>query len=145
MTEAKHALPVNTLKEALKQFQHWTGMSKIRDLHKSGAHVAGVFYDVFSVEKFCVTLKKEWYNNFSTHFPDVPEKGFGQITSLTLLLYCEQAGIAWLVAVMPQGVAYKIDVAAFLRYYFKYRTDVPHLRGEVASPIKMWTRLYPAT
>lgn len=132
------------LPAALKYFVHWTGFHREWKLYKSGRHVATVFRRPYPPhEKCCVTLKRDWYKNFSFHFPQCPEKGWGQITSLKLLRCCEQQGISWLVAVMPNGVGYKIEVSEFLRYYEQYKTEVPHLPGEVAAPIKMWKRMFP--
>lgn len=117
-------------------------MQPLKPIHKSGVHIATVYRD-YEGRRYCVTYKRDWYRSFSLHFPYVPDKGYGQITSLNLLLYCQKNGIGKLVAVMPQGVAYVIDIDTFLSYYQRYKTDVPHLPGEVASPARLWTRLYP--
>lgn len=141
---------VDDLRSACLQFQRWTGTKKMFTVYKSGSPIAEVYRKPFTSDKFCVTLKREWYRNFSRDFPHVPDKGWGQITSLKLLLFCEQEGINNLVAVMPDGVGYVCDVGEFLRYYYEHHTDVEaapgheHLEGEVASPITMWKRLYPA-
>lgn len=111
-------------------------------------------------EKYAVTLKREWYDSFGYHFPEVPDRGRGQIASLTLLQWCEQEGIPNLVAVVQivdkktkkviGAVGYVVDISELLRYYYQYDTDMGKvaayeepLVGEVACPIRMWTRIYP--
>lgn len=111
--------------------------------------VAAVFQDPETRERYAVTFKRDWYHNFSRDFPIVPEHGWGQISSRDLLVYCRESGVRFLVAVMPRGVAYVIDVSEFLRYADTFKTDVDltpgkaHLVGEVACPIRMWRRFYP--
>jgi len=133
---------IDNLGEALDQFQLKTSMQRLDDLHKEGAMLARVFRDQNGA-KYAVTFKRDWYKNFGFHFKQQGAKGWGQITSLVLLNYCQENNIKYLVAVMPQGIAYFIEAAAFLKYYKDYATDVTHLKGEVACPIAMWKRLYP--
>jgi len=125
-------------------------MKKEAVLERAGNRLAVVYKKPGTTEFYCVTFKREWYHNFSNHFPFVPDKGIGQIASLNLLEACRWKGVENLVAVMPDGVAYVCSVKEFLEYYYKWGTDVEtttgheHLQGEVASPVRMWKRLYPA-
>lgn len=110
--------------------------------------VAVVYLDPNTQERYAVTFKRDWYHNFSRDF-DVPQKGWGQISTRDLLVYCRDTGVKFLVAVMPQGEAYVIEVNKFLSYADRFKTDVSmtpgkaHLIGEVACPIRMWRRYYP--
>lgn len=137
--------PVSDLKSAARHFAKWTGYRLYQRLFRPGRRVpvAIVYKHPERDERYCVTFKRGWYQNFGFHFPKCPDRGYGQIASLNLLRFCRKEGIAWIVAVMPEGVAYKIDVADFLGYYEEHRTDVPHLPGEVAAPIRMWQRMFP--
>lgn len=153
------AAPVYSLPEALTQFGHYTGYKKLDVMKMHGKALTGIFQNPETNERYAVTLKREWYKSFSYHFPEVPDKGLGQITSLKLLEWCERGGVPNLVAVVQIedeneviiGVrGYVCDVTEFLRYYHKYDTDMgkisayhPRLVGEVACPIRMWKRLYP--
>ena len=137
-------MPIDNLDEALRDFQNKTGFRRIRFLYKKDIKLGAVFMRPEKpFEKYAVTFKRDWYKDFGFHFPKCPDRGRGQITSLNLLLYCEKEHIAYVVAVMPNGVAYKIVALEFLNYYRQHHTSVLHLPGEVASPIKMWIRLYP--
>lgn len=79
----------------------------------------------------------------------MPEHGYGQISNRDLLCYCIDTGVKFFVAVMPRGEAYIIHAAKFLDYADEFNTDVSktpgkaHLVGEVACPIRMWSRFYP--
>lgn len=144
MTSRLLSSPISDLNSAIKHFVRWTGFSPELKLYKTGSHIATIFRRPEPpYEQYCVTFKREWYKNFGYHFPQCPEKDWGQITSLNLLRTCERQHIAWLVAVMTDGIAYKIEVLAFLKYYEENGTDVPHLPGEVACPIRMWQRMFP--
>lgn len=139
-------MEISNLEEAKGYFVKWTGFHFECDVYKSRVYIGAIYVRPDApYEKYCVTFKRGWYHDFSYHFPQVPDKGYGQITSLNLLLVCEKEHIAWLVAVMPNGTGYKIEVLSFLKYWKTYGTNVPHLPGEVAAPIKMWERMFPMT
>ena len=162
MPKLPRALPVKSFQEALQQYLHYCGGRVIGKVRIQGQEIGALIEaraygerkyvdgsrirDLTSylgfTEKSCVVFKRDWYKNFGRHFPGV-DPGWGQISNLKLLWSLQRKGISKLVAVMPGGVAYSIPVRTFLRYYDEFKTDVPHLPGEIASPIKMWTREYP--
>jgi len=94
---------------------------------------------------FCITLKRDFYKSFKTHFKDRPEiakEGWGQVANKRLIAFCANYGLTF-VAVMPDAKIYAIDAKEFIKYYLKHKTDVPHLEGEIACPLHMFRRLYP--
>lgn len=113
--------------------------------------VAAIYLNPNTGERYAVTFKREWYHRFGRDFAcaRIAEKGWGQIGSRDLLVYCVETGVKFLVAVMPRGEAYVIEANEFLDYADEFKTDVSktpgkaHLVGEVACPIRMWRRFYP--
>jgi hypothetical protein len=90
--------------------------------------------------KLCVCFKRDYYKNFQFHFPKVGYVGYGQVANKHLLEYCDENGYEYIM-VMPDGKVYRISPRSWLDYYKVYKTDVPHLDGEIAIPLKMLRRM----
>jgi hypothetical protein len=90
------------------------------------------------VKKYCVTFKRAFYQSFEYHF--LRGEGFGQVANKKLLAFCANNRIQEFIMVMPDERIYAISPVAFLKYYVDNKTDVPHLDGEIACPLKMFTR-----
>jgi len=84
---------------------------------------------------YCVCFKREYYKNFQYHFPALGKVGWGQIANKDLLKECEESDYAYVI-VMPDEKIYVIKAGFWLDYYDKFKTDVPHLKGEIAIPMK---------
>lgn len=156
------ALSVSSLKEAFRHFVNYTGAKYCGEIRFEGVILAKVYrwnrlkprhiekqsLDDFMVydkseDLYCVTFKREWMHSFKHYFSHTPDKTWGQIASLNLLLSLARDEVKYLVAIMRDGVAYAVNVKMFLDYVYRYKTDVPYLPGEVACPAKMWIRLFP--
>ena len=91
-------------------------------------------------DKKLLVFKRQYYRSFSRHFREIVKdtgrgNGYAQTMNLKLLKMAERLGIESLVIVMEDGAAYETYIKTFINYYEKYKTDVPHLDGEVAMPL----------
>ena len=97
-------------------------------------------------ESFLIMFKRDFYHSFKNHFPYVKKEsgvpyGYGQIMSKILLNKALDAGVNWLVFVMPDRKVYKCHVKLFKKFYDKNQTDVPYLPGEIAMPLDFFEPL----
>lgn len=88
-----------------------------------------------SGKKYCMTYKRFYYKNFGYHFNN--QEGWGQVANKDLISYCVLLGIDF-VMVMPDSKIYIIDSKVFYDYYKEHKTDVPHLDGEIACPLRLF-------
>ena len=132
------------LNGALTAFKNIMGIEDITkklDVNIEGAKIAAVFENKRTGEKFLVMFKRDFYHQFSNHFPKIPEAGYGMIISKKIVEWAADEEMT-LVAVMPRGVAYKCGAVEAIEYYRKWKTDVPHIEGEIGTPARMWPRLF---
>jgi len=106
-----------------------------------GKDVTGLFENKLTGEQYLVTFKRDFYHQFSNHFPNLPEPGYGMTFNKKPVTWAAMEGLT-LVAVMPRGVAYRCPADEAQAYYLKWKTDVPHIEGEMGTPAKMWPRLF---
>lgn len=90
---------------------------------------------------YMVQFKRNYYKSFSVHFPQFREYGYGQVMSIGLLERAIISGIDQIVFITPDRNIYSCYPMQFKRFYEKYHTDVPHLDGEIAMPLKFFKRL----
>ena len=87
---------------------------------------------------FCVTFKRAYYRNFHKHFPGSCDVGI--TANQELIEKCIKNGLTF-VAVMGDGNIFSIDPQKFLSYAYRHRRFVPHLRGEIAGPRRIFRRI----
>jgi hypothetical protein len=135
-------------------------MEKIKSFGEAIAHLreeikriefTGRFDDTAVVakikgDKCLIQFKREYYRNFSNHFPKVKKPngnsyGWAQIMSLDSLNRAIIEGIDRLIFITPDGKIYSCYSKLFKKFYEKHKTDVPHLEGEVAMPLDFFERL----
>lgn len=132
---------INTLSEALQVFRVRMDVTKLKDVKLGGLRVGAMFRQLSTGKMYLLLFKREPYFHFAKHFPKVPERGYGMICNLKLAHWAALEDII-IVTVMPDGRAYSIDGKTLYDYYEKYDTEVPHMEGEMATPFKMWRRLF---
>jgi len=93
-----------------------------------------------------IQFKREYYRNFVYHFPDVKKEdgksyGWAQIMSLSSLNRALIEDIEKLVFITPDGKMYSCYTRLFKNFYLKNKTDVPHLKGEIAMPLDFFERV----
>jgi len=123
---------IANLKDAMQHFENNLKENVIRrDLYQ--------YHAMFrtSRNKYFITFKRDYYKSFQYHFNN--NDGWGQISNKELVQKCIQEE-AIFVMVMPDSKIYYIDPVEFMDYYKKNKTDVPHLEGEIACPLKMFSR-----
>jgi hypothetical protein len=98
-----------------------------------------MFLTTHDGERYCICFKREYYQNFQFHFPSLGKVGWGQIANKELIERCAKGNFTY-VAIMPDGKMYQIDPTFWLNYYTRFKTDVPHLEGEIAVPMKLFKR-----
>ncbi len=129
---------VNTLREALRRFRlKKPSAQKIIDINFKSARIGALFED--GLEQYFVMFKREFYRHFSTHFPHVPQKGFGVTTAKQIVNWAADKGIR-IAPIFPSGRCYSIDGYEFWLFYEEYKTDVKHLEDEISTPLEMWKR-----
>lgn len=134
---------VVNLRDALDLFQVRIFCLKVNDVKLEGDRIGAVFERPQTEERYLVLFKREFYYRFSNHFPKLPSenKGYGMLANIKLVHWCALEGIK-MAAIMPDGKCYVIDGLEFWRFYEKYKTDSPHIKEEIASPLNMWSRLF---
>lgn len=98
-----------------------------------------IFIETFEGKKYCLCFKKEYYKNFQYHFPSLGKVGWGQIANKELLERCKKENYIY-IAVMPDGKIYEIKPSLWLEYYRRFQTEIPHIKGEIAIPLKLFRR-----
>jgi hypothetical protein len=116
-------------------------VTKKVDVNLANQKVGTIFENKVTRELYLVMFKREFYHQFSKHFPQVPDLGFGMICNTNLVRYAASEEMT-LVAVMPKGIAYKCNGKEAWEYYEKWKTDVPHIEGEMGTPARIWPRLF---
>lgn len=133
---------VYNLREALQRFRaRRMDMAKIHDVNFEGARIGTLFINTITKDRYLVMFKRHFYIHFSNHFPQVPEKGYGIITAKKIVGWASEEDII-ITAIFPSGRCYSIHATDFWLYYEKYGTDCVHAEGEIASPLKMWKRVF---
>ena len=97
---------------------------------------------------YLLQFKREYYRSFSFHFPAIKKKdgrnyGYAQIMSLETLNRAVSANINKLVFATPDGKMYCCEPMVFKNFVDANKTEVPHLKGEVAMPLELFHRLNP--
>jgi hypothetical protein len=97
-------------------------------------------------ESYLVQFKREYYRSFSHHFPNIKKVdgtafGWATIMSLTTLNMALTKEISRVMFITPDRKIYSCYANLFKRFYEKYKTNVPHLPGEVAMPLEYFERL----
>jgi hypothetical protein len=128
-------MEIKNLEQATTHFKDTLKEKTVRTERRSYA----VFIETESGKKYCVCYKRDYYKNFQYHFPNLGKVGWGQIANKDLLLGCLGEGAKY-ISVMPDGKIYAIEPSFWLSYYERFHTDVPHLKGEIAIPLKFFTR-----
>jgi len=132
---------VYNLDEALMVFRGYVTGTKKLDLHLEGRTVAYLFEAQETGEKFVIMFKRNFYFQFSNHFPTIKETGYGMTCSIKIIHFAATEGYK-LVAVMPNGKGYVADPDKVLTYFLDNNTVVPHLPDEMGSPLSMWERKF---
>lgn len=89
---------------------------------------------------YCVTFKRDYYHEFSRHFPNEGEDDPGITANIKLLQACARNHVKF-VAVMGDGSVRIIQPERFLLYAANHNLRVPHLQGEVACPERMFSSI----
>lgn len=95
-------------------------------------------------KRYLLMFKRDFYKSFKHHFKHIPEMrnyGYAQIMNLSMLKMAIEDGIEYVAFAMPTGNIYQCNPRLFLKFYEKYHTEVPHLKGEVALPLNFFERL----
>ena len=132
---------VYNLDEALMVFRGYVTGTKKLDLRLEGRIVAYLFEAQGTGEKFVIMFKRNFYFQFSNHFPNVKETGYGMTCSIKIVQFAATEGYK-LIAVMPNGKGYVADPNEVLTYFLDNNTEVPHLPDEMGSPLSMWERKF---
>ena len=132
---------VESLREAIELFRYEADATKLDDIALEGSRVAALFRRDTDNKIFVVMFKREFYKHFSRHFMHVPDQGYGVLANHKLVHWAALQGYA-IAAVFPDSRAYWIDALAFIRYFEEYETECPTLPGEIATPLKLWTRMF---
>jgi len=132
---------VESLREAIELFRYEADATKLDDVALEGSRVAALFRRDSDNKGFVVMFKREFYKHFSRHFMHVPDQGYGVLANHKLVHWAALQGYA-IAAVFPDSRAYWIDALDFIRYYEEYETECPNLPGEIATPLKLWTRMF---
>lgn len=98
-------------------------------------------------KKYFVMFKREYYRNFSAHFPHVVKEdgsahGWGQVMNESLLKIAAHNKTDYLVFITPDAVAYRCEPSRFYSFAVEFQTHVPHLYGEVAMPLQFFERMF---
>ena len=129
---------LNNLKEA---YEYFINKLILRNIKIKKVYKKEFAYFIHTeYNKYCLTFKREFYHNFKYH-TNIKNAGWGQIANKKLVTYCANFGYI-LIIVMPNGNIYGIDGKKFIKYYLKFKTDVPYLDGEIAISLKELSRLF---
>jgi len=131
---------VRSLAEALIHFEKNLNVRKTQDVILSGARVGAVYVIDGENRKYLVLYKRERYLYFSRHFPQVPDKDQAIIANIKLVHWAamQEMGIA---TVFPDGSCYAVKASEFWTFYERWITEHPKLPGEIALPVRRWTRI----
>jgi hypothetical protein len=132
---------VESLREALEVFKYRVDATKLDDVVLGGIRVGALFRRDSDDEKYMVTFKRDFYYHFSKHFMHVKEQGYGVLSNVKLVYWAALEGIN-IAAIFPDGRCYWVDGMEFYKYYEENETECPHVKGEIASPLSMWKRLF---
>lgn len=91
-------------------------------------------------ERFLMMFKREYYKSFKFHFPWIMKPngrsyGYAQIMSKSLIDFAVNSNVDWILFVTPDERMYKCPPALFKKFCENHKTEVPHLKGEVAMPL----------
>lgn len=125
------------MSQALEQFKSLRNDARVYQPASFGYFVES------KSETYFVMFKRDFYKRFRQHFsgPEFEHFGYAQIMNLELLNEIVERDIDWIVFVMPDGKAYRANPRLFKKFHEKYKTDVPHLVGEVALPLNFFERI----
>lgn len=131
---------VNTLREAIQRFRlKKPGYQKMLDINFEGARIGALFENKLMDKRYFVMFKREFYRQFSNHFPEVPQKGYGVVTAKKIVAWAADEGV-YIAVVFPSGRCYSIDGYDFWLFYEEYKTDCKHLEGEIAVSLERFKR-----
>lgn len=136
-----NSIQINSLQEALRRFMIKMDVTKEQDIKFEGMRIGTVYYYPLLGIKYLVVFKREYYYHFSKHFPKAPDAGYAVVCNVKLLYWCQEQDIR-IAAVFPDAKCYYCEPLDFVRYYETWNTDVPHLKGEAAYPLRRWKRLF---
>ncbi len=129
---------VNTLREALALWKRKRpGSLKIDDMQFKGARI-GTLYS-WQDKRYLVMFKREFYERFAAHFPEIPEKGYGIVTAKQIVSWCADQDII-IASIFPSGRCYSVSGYDYWLFYAQHGTDVKHLPGEIAVSLELATR-----
>lgn len=132
---------INSLREALFRFTVKMDVTKEQDVKFEGMRIGVVYNHPLLGVRYLVVFKREYYYHFSKHFPNAPDAGYAVVCNLKLLYWCQEQNIR-IAAVFPDAKCYYCDPIDFVHYYETWNTEVPHLKGEGAYPLRLWKRLF---
>ena len=133
---------VTSILKGSRILERWDGVSILIE-HEHGAEGNK---DIKSKETYLVMFKRQYYRAFKSHFPNCTKAdgkpyGWAQIMNKELLERACRRNINWVAFVTPDGAVYKTLPMQFKRFSEAYKTETPHLKGEVAMPLPFFRRL----
>jgi len=133
-------LEVTSLSDALEYFRALKPEISIESPVKlQNSRIGAVFRG--ENEAYLVLFKRDTYRHFGNHYENIPDgdKVYGMICNYKLVAWAATAEVE-IVVIFPNRDIYSIPGITFWDYYEKYRTDVKHAPGEIATPITIWRK-----